>query len=108
MLTHARALLAGGPAGSIQYIDCDPRDGAATVAAARRTPDFTRPTALMLLGILHLIQDSEDPCQIVSGLMDALPSGSYLAISHPAIDINPRPTAESLASPDPPPDGAPG
>ena len=43
----------------------------------------------MLLGILHLIQDAEDPYQIVAGLMDALPSGSYLAISHPASDIDP-------------------
>ncbi len=43
----------------------------------------------MLLGILHLIQDSEDPWGTVAGLMDAVPSGSYLAISHPAIEIHP-------------------
>lgn len=89
VLTHARALLAGGPEGSIQYIDGDLRDVAAIVRAAARTLDSARPTALMLLGILHLIQDSEEPYQIVARLMDALPSGSYLAISHPASDIHP-------------------
>jgi hypothetical protein len=89
VLTHARALLAGGPAGSIQYIDGDVRDVTSIVTAAGRTLDFTRPAALMLLGILQLIQDAEAPYDIVSRLMDALPSGSYLAISHPASDIHP-------------------
>ena len=88
VLTHARALLASGPEGSTQYIDGDLRDGAAVLSAAAVPLDFTQPIALMLLGVLHLIQDSEAPYQIVAGLMDALPSGSYLVISHPAIDIH--------------------
>jgi len=89
VLTHARALLAGGPMGSIQYIDGDVRDVASITRAAARTLDSTQPTALLLLGILHLIQDAEGPYEIVARLMDALPSGSYVAISHPASDIHP-------------------
>jgi len=89
VLTHARALLAGGPEGSIQYIDGDVRDVAAILGAAARTLDFTRPTALMLLGVLHLIQDSEGPHEILARLMGELPSGSYLVLSHPASDIHP-------------------
>ena len=89
VLTHARALLAGGPMGSIQYIDGDVRDVASITRAGARTLDFTQPTALLLLGILHLIQDAEGPYEIVARLMDALPSGSYVAISHPASDIHP-------------------
>jgi hypothetical protein len=89
VLSHARALLASSPQGATQYIDGDLRDGAAIVAQAGQTLDFSQPVALMLLGILHLIQDSEAPQEIVSGLMDALPPGSYLAISHPASDIHP-------------------
>jgi hypothetical protein len=89
VLTHARALLAGGPEGSIQYIDGDVRDVTAIVRAAARTLDFTRPTALMLLGVMHLIQDSEGPQEIVASLMGELPSGSYLVLSHPASDIHP-------------------
>jgi hypothetical protein len=76
VLTYARALLAGGPEGSIQYIDGDVRDVVAIVRAAARTLDSARPTALMLLGILHLIQDSEEPSQIardeVSRFFDGL------------------------------------
>jgi hypothetical protein len=46
--------------------------------AAAGTLDLSRPVAVMLVGVLHLIQDSEDPYRIVAGLMDALPSGSYV------------------------------
>jgi len=42
----------------------------------------------MLLGVLHLVQDAEDPWGIVARLMAAMPPGSYLTISHPAIDIH--------------------
>ena len=95
VLTHAKALLASGPEGATQYIDGDIRDPAAILQEAARTLDFTRPTALMLLGILHLVQDSEDPYRLVAELMDALPSGSYLAISHPASDIHAAAQAEA-------------
>ncbi len=88
VLAHATSLLAGSPEGATQYIDGDLRDASVILRAAAGTLDFTRPTALMLVGILHLIQDSEDPYRIVASLMDALQSGSYLVISHPASDIN--------------------
>jgi hypothetical protein len=42
----------------------------------------------MLIGILQCIPDEDNPAGIVGQLMDALPSGSYLAISHPASDID--------------------
>lgn len=88
VLTHARALLASGPQGATQYIDGDLRDPQAILRSATIL-DFTKPTALMLIGVMHLIQDSENPYQIVAELMDALPAGSYLALQHPAIDIQP-------------------
>jgi trans-aconitate methyltransferase len=95
VLTHAKALLASGPEGATQYIDGDIRDPGPILHEAARTLDFTRPTALMLLGILHLVQDSEDPYRLVAELMDALPPGSYLAISHPASDIHVAAQAEA-------------
>ena len=95
VLAHARELLAGGPAGATQYIHGDARDPGAIIAAAARTLDFTRPAALLLLGVLHLISDAEDPYRIVAALMAALPAGSYLVISHPASDINAAAQAEA-------------
>jgi hypothetical protein len=39
--------------------------------------------------VLHCIADEDDPAGIVTRLMDAVPPGSYLALSHPGIDIHP-------------------
>jgi hypothetical protein len=88
VLTHARALLASGAEGATQYVQGDLRDTAAILQAAARTLDFSQPTALLLLGVLHLIQDAEKPHEIVAELLAALPAGSYVAISHPASDIH--------------------
>jgi hypothetical protein len=88
VLVHARALLASSPQGSTQYVEGDVRDSGPILKAAAATLDFSQPVGLMLLGIMHLIQDSEEPYRIVADLMHALPSGSYLALSHPAIDIS--------------------
>jgi S-adenosyl methyltransferase len=95
VLTHARALLTSGPEGATQYVDGDVRQPAAILRAAASTLDFSQPTALMLLGIMHLVQDSEEPYWIVAELLDALPSGSYLALSHPASDIHDAAQAEA-------------
>jgi hypothetical protein len=89
VLVHARALLTGNPKGATAYLQADLREPEKILAAARRILDFDQPVAVMLLGILHLIQDNEDPRGIVAQIMAAVPSGSYLAISHPAIEIHP-------------------
>jgi len=89
VLSHARALLTSGPGGETQYVHGDAREPGPIIESAAETLDFSRPVALMLIGVLHLIQDSEDPWGLVAWLMAQLPAGSYLAISHPAIDIGP-------------------
>jgi S-adenosyl methyltransferase len=48
----------------------------------------------MLLAILHVIPSADDPWEIVARIMTALPSGSYLAVSHPASDIHAAQIAE--------------
>jgi hypothetical protein len=95
VLAHARALLASDPAGITDYIDADLRDTGTTLAEAARTLDFSEPVAVMLLGILHMIPDDDDPFAIAAALMDALPPGSFLAVSHPASDINAAEGAEA-------------
>ena len=46
--------------------------------------------------MLHCIPDSGDPAAIVARLVDAVPSGSYLTISHAASDISPEAMAEMI------------
>ena len=81
VLVHARALLTSTPEGACDYIDADLRDIGKILAEAAKTLDFTQPVALMMLGIVGQISNSDDPESIIKRLLDALPSGSYLTLS---------------------------
>jgi len=87
VLAHARALLTSGPHGVTSYLDADLRDTGRVLSAAAETLDFSQPVAVMLMAILQHIDDADDPWAIVATLLDAVPAGSYLALSHPASDI---------------------
>jgi S-adenosyl methyltransferase len=96
VLLHAAALLRSCSPGVCDYIEADLRDPAGILAGATRTLDFTQPVALMLLAIMQFIPDEEDPVGLVSSLLEALPSGSYLVLSHPTDDFNPNEPGESI------------
>jgi hypothetical protein len=87
VLAHARALLASCPEGATDYIDADLRDTGKILERAADTLDFGQPVALMLLGILQGIPDKEEPAAIIARLVDAVPPGSYLAITQIASDV---------------------
>jgi hypothetical protein len=90
VLVHARALLTSTPEGVTDYVDADLHEPDLILAAARRTLDFDRPIALMLLTILQLLPDDHEPYAIVRQLVDALAPGSYLVLSQPASDVHPE------------------
>jgi hypothetical protein len=91
VLAHARALMTSHPAGKTQYISADVREPEKilTDEGLLQTLDLSRPVGLMLVAILMLLTDEEDPWARARTLMDALPSGSYLAITHPGQDFDP-------------------
>ena len=90
VLVHARALLTSTPEGATDYIEADIRDPAVILAAAAGTLDFSRPIAIMLLGILNFVTDDKDAYRIVTELTSAAPAGSYLVISHPTREVSPE------------------
>ncbi len=82
VVAHSKAILAG-------------HDNAAAVQADLREPgkilasdvvqsqlDFSQPTGLLLLAVLHFVADRDDPGRIVATLRDALAPGSYLVLTH--------------------------
>jgi trans-aconitate methyltransferase len=89
VLAHARALMTSTPQGRCGYVPADLRDTASIIEQAAQTLDFNKPAALLLIAILHFVPDHDDPWEIAGRLMDAMPPGSYLAVSHA--------TPESLA-----------
>ncbi|MGW1501443.1 SAM-dependent methyltransferase [Streptomyces mirabilis] len=87
VLAHARALLTSGPEGQTDYIDADLEEPARILEGAAKTLDFEQPIALVLVAILHFIED-EQAYPIVRELVEALPSGSRLVLSHLTEDLN--------------------
>jgi len=89
VITHTRALLQdGGPVGVVRG---DVRDVDSLLADPGITDvlDFGRPIGVLLVAVLHFIRDQQNPAGIVEALRQAMPSGSYFAISHGTQDFNP-------------------
>jgi len=84
VLLHAQVLLASSKQGRTAYIQADLREPEKILASPEvgQTLDMTKPVALMLVAILHFMTEDDNPGQIVSGLLDALPPGSFLVASH--------------------------
>ena len=99
VLTQARALLTTGPQGRTAYIDADLRDIDAILGSPdlQRTLDLSRPVGLLLIAVMHFIPDEDDPWALAARLLAALPSGSYLALSHLTGDFDPAAWAGVVA-----------
>jgi hypothetical protein len=63
-----------------------------------RVLDLTRPVALMLIAVAHFIDEQEDPYALVRTLLSALPSGSYLVMTHATMDLSDPETATRVAT----------
>jgi hypothetical protein len=88
IMAHARALLTSTPEGATDYVYADLHNPDAIVREAAHTLDFTRPIALMLLGIVEHILDTDVAHAIVNQLLEALPAGSYLVLCDPTTEVD--------------------
>jgi S-adenosyl methyltransferase len=91
VMAHARALLTSTPEGRTAYVEDDLRSPASILSSptVRSVLDFDQPIALMLVAVLHFLHDADKPDEVVGALLDALPSGSYLAASHMTLEHDP-------------------
>jgi hypothetical protein len=89
VLAHARRLLGGATEGATTYIHADLRDPEAIFSHpdVKKTIDLGKPTALMLIWVVHLLDDAADPYGRVAALTNALAPGSYLTMSHATADF---------------------
>ncbi|GAB2331105.1 SAM-dependent methyltransferase [Streptomyces variabilis] len=89
VLRHAEALLVSSPEGTTEYVQADVRDPGGILRAARpRRPRLLTSRRLSLIALLHFLPDDQDPQGIVRELVDALPPGSALVLSHAASDLH--------------------
>jgi O-methyltransferase involved in polyketide biosynthesis len=97
VLARSEALAPGDPRGRTTYIEADLRDPGAILADARlrEVIDLDQPVALLLLAVLHCLDDTEHPERAVTALADALPRGSHVIASHATADLDPANEAVS-------------
>ena len=102
VLAHARALLTSQDIGETAFIMADLREPKTildhpTLAA---TLDLGQPVAVLFIGLLMYFRDSDNPnpFEMVATVLEPMPSGSYLAITHPTPDFNPEETANAVAA----------
>jgi hypothetical protein len=79
------------PQGRTTYIEADVNNPQELLTAPELAAvlDLNRPVALSLNALMHFVTDAQDPYGIVGRLLDALPSGSALALSHCTPDFDP-------------------
>jgi O-methyltransferase involved in polyketide biosynthesis len=88
----------GTPEGVTAYVEGDLRDPRTILAdsTVRDTFDFGKPIAVLLIAVLHFLDDDQQAYSIVSELVDRLPPGSYVAVSQATYDPLPAETLERL------------
>jgi hypothetical protein len=86
--THAGAHLVGDGETGFFLADLRDPDSILKHPAIGRLIDFDQPVALMLLAVLHFVQDDEDPAGLVAAYRDALPKGSHLILTHSTTDFH--------------------
>ena len=96
VLVHARALLTSTPEGACDYLEADARDPGAILRGAARTLDLAQPVAIMMLGILNFVLDASEAQSVVRQLLDGVPPGSYLVISHPTTEVDAEPMTQAV------------
>jgi hypothetical protein len=102
VLAHARALLTSQDAGETAFIMADLREPMSILdhPTLAETLDLAQPVAVMLVAVLMYFRDTDDPnpFEMVATVMEPMPSGSYLAVTHPTPDFNPEETAHAVAA----------
>ena len=89
VIAHSRELLTGIDNAIVVQKDVREPDGILDDPGVRSMIDFDQPLAVLLVGLLHLVAESDDPAAIVARFRAAIPSGSYLAICHISGDHQP-------------------
>lgn len=82
VLSHGRALLSRSPLVAVVQGDARHPEDILADPELRDVIDLDRPVAVIMLAMLHFIDDEADPPGIVARLRAAMAPGSHLVISH--------------------------
>ncbi|MGW0086638.1 SAM-dependent methyltransferase [Streptomyces sp. NPDC003393] len=94
-VTHSEAVLADNDDADVVAADLRKPQEILASPRLRRLIDLNRPVALLLVAILHFVEDTDDPYGAVAELRDALAPGSLLVLTHASYEGIPLPPERS-------------
>jgi hypothetical protein len=94
--THSRDLLAHSERTALVTADLREPDAVLSHPDLRQLIDFDQPIGVLMTAVMHFISDDEDPWGIVARYMDAVPAGSYLALSHATYEQLPPQAVQAM------------
>ncbi|WP_308166694.1 SAM-dependent methyltransferase [Nocardia albiluteola] len=94
---YGNAFLSGTPGVTTMQADVRRPDDIIDRLRSGALIDFEQPVAILLCSILHFVLDDEHPAEIIARFRTAIPSGSYVAFTHPSDEVSPAGMAQ-LAS----------
>src|SRR5262249_27137316 len=89
-VAHSQAILADNDRATVLQEDLRHPEAIVAHPRIQSLLDFSQPVGVLMLAILHVIPDADDPHGIVARLRDLLAPGSYLAIAHGTHDSRPE------------------
>ncbi|QNP69021.1 SAM-dependent methyltransferase [Streptomyces roseirectus] len=95
--THSMALLDDDEGISVVLADLREPRAILDHPDVRKVIDLNEPVALLLVAVLHFVKDEEDPAALMTTLLDALPAGSYLVLTHATVDFHEDRRADAVA-----------
>ncbi|MFJ6542982.1 SAM-dependent methyltransferase [Streptomyces sp. NPDC003656] len=85
-VAHSEAVLAGNPDTEVVAADLRKPQEILASPQVERLLDLERPVALLLVAVLHFVEDSDDPHTALAELHAALAPGSLLILTHAAYE----------------------
>jgi hypothetical protein len=85
-VAHSKAVLAGNASAAIAAADLRKPEQILSSPEAAGLLDLDRPVALLLIAVLHFLEDEDDPHGAVAALRDALAPGSLIILTHASYD----------------------
>jgi len=90
-VAHSEAVLAGNEDADVVAADLRKPQEILASSQFERLIDQNQPVALLLVAILHFVEDEDDPYEAVARLRDALAPGSLLVVTHASFEGIPLP-----------------
>lgn len=85
-VAHSELIVAGNDRTGVLQADMRDPESILNDPEVRRLLDFDEPIGLLMLFMVHWVPTEDDPWGLMKCYREALPSGSYLAITHLADD----------------------